>query len=208
MSRCTGGNLLRLPVVTAVVTLREIPSHLDELLAAECEAESHGIGADPDDLRQAVRLRWLERLHAGGPPPAPAAWLRTAVRTEIRHVRRRAHREVPLDAGPSPVPPAPGASRVLAADGHGDPASVVEAPMLAAERRRTLHSAVTRLPGRCPQVLAALLDDGDRTYREMAAESGVAQGSIGPIRSRCLACLRRMLVAEAAAGPGVRGMVR
>ncbi|EST39617.1 hypothetical protein N566_00920 [Streptomycetaceae bacterium MP113-05] len=185
------------------MTLREIPTRLDEMVAAECTAESHGTGADPEDLRQAVRLRWLERLHAGGPPHAPAAWLREAVRTEIRRTRRRARREVPLEAEPMSLPHASDAPSVLASDGRGDPASVVEAPLLAAERRRALHTAVTRLPGRCPQVLAALLVDGDRTYREIAAESGISRGSIGPLRSRCLECLRRVLAAEAAA-PGAR----
>ncbi|THA27288.1 sigma-70 family RNA polymerase sigma factor [Streptomyces sp. RKND-216] len=189
------------------MTTRELPAHLDVLLAAECTAESHGTGADPDDVRQAVRLRWLEHVREGAPPSAPAAWLRAAVRAEMRHTRRRSRREVPLHEQPygPPSPPAP--TFVLAADGYHDPATAAEAPLLAAERRHVLRTAVTRLPGRCPQVLAALLDGGDRTYREIAAASGISQGSIGPLRSRCLACLRRMLSTEVAA-PAVRGRVR
>jgi RNA polymerase sigma factor (sigma-70 family) len=189
------------------VSTQEIPVHLHPLLAAECTAESRGTGADPDDLRQAVRLRWLERLRADGPPPAPADWLRAAVRAEVRSARRQAGREVPLGAARLTGPGPSGEERVLAVDGHSDPATDVEAPMLAAERRRALRTAVTRLPGRCPQVLGAPSDDGDRTYREIAVELGISQGTIGPLRSRCLACLRRILSAEVA-GPGLRGTVR
>lgn len=185
----------------------EIPAHLNALLTAECIAEPAGAGADPDDLRQAVRLRWLEHVRVGGPPPAPADWLRGAVRAEVRAHRRRARREIPAGPEPGSGPRRPAVRRVLAADGHGDPATEAEAPVLAAERRRALRSAVGRLPGRCPLVLGALLAEEDRTYREIAAELGISQGSIGPLRSRCLACLRRMLSAEVAASR-LRGMVR
>ncbi len=78
---------------------------------------------------------------------------------------------------------------------------------LTADRHRTLHAAVRRLPGRCPRLLAALLSPEDLTYREIAGELGMSQGSLGPERSRCLGCLRRMLAAEVAA-PAPRGRER
>ncbi|MEH6378635.1 sigma-70 family RNA polymerase sigma factor, partial [Streptomyces sp. KLMMK] len=67
------------------------------------------------------------------------------------------------------------------------------------EEGRALRAAVRRLPGRCPRLLAALLSRKDPTYREIAGELGMSQGSLGPVRSRCLGCLRRMLTAEVAA---------
>ncbi|MDG4862648.1 hypothetical protein P8605_31380, partial [Streptomyces sp. T-3] len=70
---------------------------------------------------------------------------------------------------------------------------------LRAERRRAVRAAVRRLPGRCPRLMAALLSPEDLTYREIAGELGISQGSLGPERSRCLGCLRRMLAAEVAA---------
>ncbi|TQE25913.1 sigma-70 family RNA polymerase sigma factor, partial [Streptomyces ipomoeae] len=79
-----------------------------------------------------------------------------------------------------------------------------EQQALAAARRRSLHAAVRRLPGRCPSLLAALLSPRDLTYREIAGELGISQGSLGPERSRCLGCLRRLLAAEVAA-PERRG---
>ncbi|MYS54803.1 sigma-70 family RNA polymerase sigma factor, partial [Streptomyces sp. SID6013] len=60
--------------------------------------------------------------------------------------------------------------------------------------------AVRRLPGRCPRLMEALLSPKDLTYREIAGELGISQGSLGPERSRCLGCLRRLLTPEVAAG--------
>jgi DNA-directed RNA polymerase specialized sigma24 family protein len=55
------------------------------------------------------------------------------------------------------------------------------------------------LPGRCSRLLDALLSPQDLTYREIARELGISQGSLGPERSRCLGCLRRLLTPEVAA---------
>ena len=38
-----------------------------------------------------------------------------------------------------------------------------------------------------------MLSPRDLTYREIAGELGISQGSLGPERSRCLGCLRRLL---------------
>ncbi|MEV6316904.1 sigma-70 family RNA polymerase sigma factor [Streptomyces sp. NPDC051776] len=191
------------------------------LLAAEAEAEAYGTGVEPGDLEQGVWLRLLERTRTTGPPPAPAAWLLDAVRTEARGARHRARREVPYDGSGSTVdstdgredPWMPrGAAGSFGADAVGeeeedgkrgeetirDPGAAVEDRVLAAETRRAVHAAVARLPGRCPRLLAAMLSPKDPTYREVAGELGISQGSLGPVRSRCLGCLRRMLLAEVA----------
>ncbi|MEQ8142255.1 sigma-70 family RNA polymerase sigma factor [Streptomyces sp. OP7] len=160
----------------------DLVARLRPLLAAEAAAEAFGSGAEPGDLEQAVWLRLLERLRRAGPPPDPPLWLRRAVRAEARRVRRTARRETALTCEPA------------AAD-RPDP----ERLALAAARRRVLRDAVRRLPGRCPRLLAALLSPRDPTYREIAGELGISQGSLGPERSRCLGCLRRLLAAEVAA---------
>ncbi|POX49660.1 RNA polymerase subunit sigma [Streptomyces sp. Ru71] len=154
---------------------------LRPLLAAEAAAEASACHAEPADLEQAVWLRLLERLAAAGPPPDPQRWLRRAVRAEARRVRRTTRREWPYDGEP-------------AGGGH-DP----EGLALAAARGRALRAAVRRLPGRCPRLLGALLSPRDLTYREIAGELGISQGSLGPERSRCLGCLRRLLTPEVAA---------
>ncbi|MDT0398201.1 MULTISPECIES: sigma-70 family RNA polymerase sigma factor [Streptomyces] len=164
------------------VTAYELIASLGPLLAAEAAAETLGTGAEPADLEQAVWLRLLERLAAGGPPTDPPDWLRRAVRTEARRARRTARRET----APAGDPADPG---------RHDPEGLV----LAAARRRALRDAVRRLPGRCPRLLEALLSPRDPTYREIAGELGISQGSLGPERSRCLGCLRRLLTREVAA---------
>ncbi|MGA4843076.1 RNA polymerase sigma factor [Streptomyces sp. G45] len=155
-----------------VITLRP-------LLAAEASAEAGAGGVEPGDLEQAVWLRLLEHLAAGGPLADPAAWLRTAVRDEAHRTRHAAHRERPYVTEPA-----------------DDPRGGPEQRALRAEQRHTLHAAVRRLPGRCPRLMAALLSPKDLTYREIAGELGMSQGSLGPERSRCLGCLRRMLAQE------------
>ncbi|MFF2776819.1 RNA polymerase sigma factor [Streptomyces sp. NPDC058052] len=166
---------------------------LTPLLAAESRAEAAAAGIEPGDLEQAVWLRLLERLRADGAPDRPADWLRRAVRAEARRARRTSGRERPYH-GEAPQGPEPD---------HGSP----EGSALTAERCRTLRAAVTRTPGRCPRLLNAMLDPADPTYREIAGTLGISQGSLGPMRSRCLGCLRRMLAAEVPASAR-RGRVR
>ncbi|MEU6659365.1 sigma-70 family RNA polymerase sigma factor [Streptomyces sp. NPDC046821] len=155
---------------------------LRPLVAAEVSAETHAAGTEPGDLEQAVWLRLLERLGTDGPPADPAAWATATVRSEARRTRHATHREIPYDSEPADA---------LAHD--------PEERALTGERDRALRAAVRRLPGRCPRIVGAFLSPQDPTYREIADELGMSQGSLGPERSRCLGCLRRMLTAKVAA---------
>lgn len=169
---------------------------LRPLLRAEAAAEAYAAGVEAADVEQCVLLRLLER--GGTAAAVDAGWVRAAVRAEVRAARRRARREVPYGAA------GPGAYGPPGAGAYGDdPAALA----LAAERRRTLRAAVRRLPGRCPGLLAALLDRTDPTYRDISGELAISQGSLGPVRSHCLTALRRMLTAEVAPGE-VRGNTR
>ncbi|MFJ9541510.1 sigma-70 family RNA polymerase sigma factor [Streptomyces sp. NPDC101225] len=159
----------------------DLVTTLRPLLSAEASAEAHASGAEPGDLEQAVWLRLLEHLEADGPPRDPHGWLRSAVRSEARRTRRTTRFERPYDREPADEP-------------DRDPAQLA----LAAARHRALREAVRRLPGRCPRLLEALLSPKDLTYREIAGELGISQGSLGPERSRCLGCLRRLLAPEVA----------
>ncbi|MEU0333671.1 sigma-70 family RNA polymerase sigma factor [Streptomyces sp. NPDC006193] len=159
----------------------DLVTALHPLLTAEASAEAYACGGEPGDLEQAVWLRLLERLESDGPPPDPQGWLRKAVRAEARRSRRTTRLERPYGAEP-------------ADDTRSDP----EQHVLRAARYRALRDAVRRLPGRCPRLLDALLSPKDLTYREIAGELGISQGSLGPERSRCLGCLRRLLTPEVA----------
>ncbi|MEU6930027.1 sigma-70 family RNA polymerase sigma factor [Streptomyces sp. NPDC046385] len=165
---------------------------LAPLLAAESRAEAPAAGVEAGDLEQAVWLRLLERLRQDGPPEHPADWLRRAVRAEARRARRASARERPYRQEPAQA-------------SHRAPESP-ESTVLVSERGRTVRAAVRRTPGQCPRLLTAMLHPADPTYREIAGALGISQGSLGPMRSRCLGCLRRMLAAEVPL-PGVRGRV-
>ncbi|MEU6685334.1 sigma-70 family RNA polymerase sigma factor [Streptomyces sp. NPDC046832] len=160
----------------------DLVTALRPLLTAEACAEAHSSGTEPGDLEQAVWLRLLERLDAEDPPLDPEQWLRRAVRSEVRRTRRRHRLERPYAGEPVD-------------DQDPDPEQLA----LTAARGRALREAVRRLPGRCPRLMEALLSPEDLTYREIAGELGISQGSLGPERSRCLGCLRRLLSPEVAA---------
>ncbi|MFF7311858.1 sigma-70 family RNA polymerase sigma factor [Streptomyces sp. NPDC008137] len=160
----------------------DLVTALSPLLTAEASAEAYATGAEPSDLEQAVWLRLLERLDADDPPLDPQGWLRRAVRSEARRTRRTRRLERPYAGEPVDA-------------GDRDPEQLA----LAAARGRALREAVRRLPGRCPRLMEALLSPQDLTYREIAGELGMSQGSLGPERSRCLGCLRRLLAPEVAA---------
>jgi RNA polymerase sigma factor (sigma-70 family) len=159
---------------------------LRPLLAAESAAESVPGGIEAADLEQSV---WLRLLELPGPPADRAAWLRAAVRSEARRAARRARRELLYAAVRDPLPAS---------------APTTEQQVLAAEERRALRTAVRRLPGRCPELVSALLSRSDPTYREISRQLGISQGSLGPMRSRCLGCLRTILVSRVFEGCGTR----
>ncbi|MEU6283600.1 sigma-70 family RNA polymerase sigma factor [Streptomyces sp. NPDC047028] len=165
----------------------DLVATLRPLLTAEASAEAYASGDEPSDLEQAVWLRLLERLESDGPPRDPEGWLRKAVRAEARRSRRTTRVERPYGVEP-PRDTRPGPEQIV----------------LTAARHRALRDAVRRLPGRCPRLMEALLSPKDLTYREIAGELGISQGSLGPERSRCLGCLRRLLTPEVAV-PEVRG---
>jgi RNA polymerase sigma factor (sigma-70 family) len=64
-----------------------------------------------------------------------------------------------------------------------------------AEEEQGLRQAMSELPPRCRQLVHMLFfDEPARPYQEIAAELGIAVGSIGFIRQRCLERLRKRLL--------------
>lgn len=165
---------------------------LHPLVRAEARAEAAssatGAAIDPADLEQAAWVRLLEGSARQGPPADPARRVRDTVRAEARRARRTAQRPYRDDRAP-------------------DPAGGPERAALGADQRRMLRTAMERLPAACARLLVAMFASTDRSYRHIAGELGMSQGSLGPMRSRCLGCLRRMLAAEVVA-PELRGKER
>src|SRR6201987_4859832 len=65
-------------------------------------------------------------------------------------------------------------------------AETIEWALLAAERHAALCEAFTHLPPRDQQLIALLIEDPPVPYAEISARLGIAVGSIGPNRRRCL----------------------
>ena len=64
-----------------------------------------------------------------------------------------------------------------------------------AEEEQSLRQAMSELPPRCRQLVHMLFfDEPARPYQEIATELGIAVGSIGFIRQRCLERLRKRLL--------------
>jgi RNA polymerase sigma factor (sigma-70 family) len=135
--------------------------------------------ADAEDVGQVVWMRLVDQLDKVREPAALPGWLATTTRRECARVLRlnqgaQAAR-CALDAG-------------LLPDEHG---ATTEQELLAAERHAALREALADLPASGQRLLAMLTADPPVPYAEISARLGIAVGSIGPTRARCLARLRR-----------------
>jgi RNA polymerase sigma factor (sigma-70 family) len=75
-----------------------------------------------------------------------------------------------------------------------DPAALPDTVVEDAESRLRLEDALTQLGGKCEKLLRLLfLHARKLPYDEISRRTGLAIGSIGPIRSRCLARMRKIL---------------
>jgi RNA polymerase sigma factor (sigma-70 family) len=64
-----------------------------------------------------------------------------------------------------------------------------------AENEQNLRQVVTDLPPRCRELIRMLFfEEPARPYQEVAQTLGIATGSIGFIRQRCLERLRKRLL--------------
>jgi RNA polymerase sigma factor (sigma-70 family) len=62
------------------------------------------------------------------------------------------------------------------------------------QREQSVREALAALPPRCGRMVSMLFfDDPPRPYQEVARELGLASGSIGFIRGRCLKKMRQLL---------------
>jgi RNA polymerase sigma factor (sigma-70 family) len=134
--------------------------------------------ADAEDVAQTVWLRLFNQLDGLCEPAALPGWLSTTAWRECSRVRRvngRAAAEPATDI--ESVPDQRTAS--------------VDQALLAAERAEAVRTAFSRLPFGSQRLLTLLLADPAIPYAEISARLGVAVGTIGPARGRCLKRLRR-----------------
>jgi len=147
-------------------------------------------GADADDVGQSVWVHLVDQLDELGDPAALPGWLAATTRRECARVLRAARG--PHTAGQVP-------------DGENVPdeqAAAAEQELLVAERHAALRQAFMELPPCCQRLIVLLTDDPPVPYTEISARLGIAVGSIGPNRGRCLDKLRRHPVIAALINSG------
>ena len=142
------------------------------------------LGLDRDeatDIFQSVCLDLVAELPRLRDPQALPAWLIQVTRRKVIKAKRKSERYVPDDSGRADVLAAPDAD-------------MPDSFLRDVQKTQSLRDAVDGLSARCRQMITMLFfEDTPRPYRDVAAEIGVATGSIGFLRSRCLDRLRSAL---------------
>jgi RNA polymerase sigma factor (sigma-70 family) len=129
-----------------------------------------------EDVVQATWERLFARITTIEDPAALPGWLVTTAQREAIRAVRASGRELPFDELPV---------------GESADASSTADRVIVNERRAALRAAVGRLPGRHRTVADAILAETALGYAGIAHELGMPLGSIGPMRARCIARLRR-----------------
>lgn len=148
-----------------------------------------GLDADAAaNVFQTVFVRLHEHLDTLTQPDRVQAWLVTTARRETLRWLRERQRSVPL--------------RLPAADGDDDadeidpvdPDPLPEDLLDELQQRHRARTALAALQEPCQSLLGLLYGADDAPpYAEIAARLGMAVGSIGPTRARCLEKLREAM---------------
>jgi len=131
------------------------------------------------DIFQTVAAQLLSELGRIRKPEALAAWLIQVTSNKCIQWNARRFRETPDEKA------------VLASALDGETA---ESLFLQAEREQTLRCAVQQATPQCRELIKLLFfENPPLPYQEVAASLGIATGSIGFVRRKCLDRLRRYL---------------
>lgn len=132
------------------------------------------------DIFQTTCLELLARLGELREVRALPKWLIQVAHHQCWQWKRRSARVVSRDSEENPVEP--------------EVPPLAESLVQQSEEEQMLREAIAGLAPRCRQLIETLFfEDQPRPYAEVAAELGVAVGSIGFIRQKCIERLRRRL---------------
>ena len=134
---------------------------------------------DAEDVVQTAWLNLLSHLDTIHTPAALTAWLVTTTKREAWRVRKAGHRQMPED--PEVLISIP------------DQADGSEERVILADEHEQLRKAFLSLEPRCRELLRIVAFVPRPDYSEMATQLGMARGSVGPTRGRCLEKLRSAL---------------
>jgi RNA polymerase sigma factor (sigma-70 family) len=142
-----------------------------------------GLYDDAADIFQSVCVDLLSDLSKLREPKALPKWLMQVSYHKCLEYRTKAKKQVQLDTAYAEALPAdPGAS------------ALPEELLDQVEREQMVREVVSGLSQRCERMVHMLFfETPPRPYQDVAKELGVATGSIGFIRGRCLVRLRKQL---------------
>lgn len=136
---------------------------------------------DAGEVFQNVCLTMISELRRLREPRTLAAWLIQVSAHESFHWRRKNCRYKPVDLDAS--------VRELR-----EPAELTDVILDELRQEQILRDAISELPARCNALIRMLFFTTPALpYEDIASELGLAKGSIGFIRMRCLKRLRRNL---------------
>jgi RNA polymerase sigma factor (sigma-70 family) len=127
-----------------------------------------------DDVIQATWLRLVLSIHTIEDPAAVSGWLVTTARREAIRSMHAASRDLVVEQVHDAEP-----ATTESTEDHA----------VLRERGAALREAVSRLPGPQRALAAALL--AEQPYSELAQQLCMPVGSVGPVRARVMARLRR-----------------
>ncbi|WP_328875264.1 sigma-70 family RNA polymerase sigma factor [Streptomyces sp. NBC_00287] len=147
--------------------------------------------ADAHEVYQTVWFRFAQHLGRIREPDKAGSWLASTARHESLKVLKNLRRLTPTD-DPQLL------DRV--SEDRTPEESLLDSEEAAAqsERVRWLWQEFEELGDRCRQLLRVLMSTPPPSYQEVSAALGIAVGSIGPLRQRCLRRLRARLDARGA----------
>jgi len=145
-------------------------------------------GASPEDagdIFQAVCLELFSQLSNLRKPAALRGWLVTITAHQSFHWKRKHRKRTNIE------------QTTLDDEGFGaDPAVPPDDVTDEAEREQIMRDATARLSPRCQERIGVLFYvEPPLPYRDVAQRLGLAVGSIGFIRGRCLKRLQKTLLA-------------
>jgi len=144
-----------------------------------------GMHQDAGDIFQSVCVDLLSELPRLREHRALPKWLMQTCYHKCLHYQRAADRLVelaPEGADSNAAPPASSAD------------DLPEHMLVQLEQEQILRDAISELPEKCERMVRLLFFEfPPRPYENIAEELGMATGSIGAIRGRCLAYLRKHL---------------
>jgi RNA polymerase sigma factor (sigma-70 family) len=161
------------------------PGALDRLVHLATPTLWHlarAYGLSREAAEDVVQTTWLALVRSADTvrePTAVLGWLGMTARREAWRVGKVAGREDAVE---------PETLERTAPDGTGPEASV-----LADQTARQLWEHVAALSERCRRLLRVIAFEERPDYASLSAELGMAVGSIGPTRGRCLDKLRALL---------------